>query len=475
MRNDLSFATIETLQSLLRAREVSSAELTAHFLDRLERIGPSYNALASLTRDRALAEAANADAARRRGADSPLLGVPYGVKDALAAIGAPTTYGSGAFANQYLDHDATAIARLARAGSVLVGKLALLELLGFGAWTNDASYFGSGITPWKSGHSASGSSSGSGAAVAAGLVPFALGSETGGSIAGPSAFCGVTGIRPTYGLVSRSGALPMSWTIDKIGPMAHSAWDCAVVLEAIAGPDSKDRSTARTCEAASVEHARRTLRSVRLGYASADFDDLADATIRPALATALGDLTGLGFELFEAELPALPYHAAYYLISSAEGGAALGPLIQSEAISKVTSREQIAYLRGSLEITAVDYINAMRVRTQVRQAFTRIFDSVDALVSFTQAGPPPPVAVDFHAEDETRGNAALIVAANLAGLPGLFLPCGFTSDGLPVGIQLVGPAFSEAMLVAIGQAFQEATRWHEARPPVEGGWAGDLG
>ncbi len=463
---DLSFATIETLQSLLRARDVSALELAAHFLDRLERVGPSYNALAALTRDRALAEAAAADAARRGGAYGPLLGVPYGAKDLLAAAGAPTTYGSGAFADQMIDDDATAIARLSGAGSILVGKLAMMELLGFGAWTTDASLFGPGITPWRAGHSASGSSNGSGSAVAAGLVPFALGSETGGSIAGPSAYCGVTGLRPTYGLVSRAGALPLSWTMDKIGPMAHTAWDCALVLEAISGPDPKDRSTARAFRAADVDDARPMVSSVRLGFGPVDFEEVADARIRPALAAALSDLASLGLGLVPAQLPQLPYLAVYHVISSGEGGAALRQLIEGDGLARVASREQAAYLRASLEITAADYIDAMRVRVLIREAFRRLFDSVDVIVSYTQPGPPPSIDQGFHGEDETRGNADLIVAANLAGLPGLFLPCGFTDDGLPVGIQLVGPAFSEATLVAVGQAFQEATQWHLARPPM---------
>lgn len=465
MTDALSYASIEALHAMLRAGEVSSAELATHFLDRLERLGPRYNALAAVTRDRAVAEAAAADGARRRGADGPLLGIPYGAKDLLAAVGAPTTYGSAAFAGQHLEFDAATIAGLGRAGAVLVGKLAMFEFLGFGAWSAEASYFGPGITPWREGHSASGSSSGSGSAVAAGLVPFALASETAGSIAGPSAWCGVTGLRPTYGLVSRSGALPMAWTMDKVGPIARSAWDCALVLEAIAGPDAADRSTGRTFTAASVAHARAVIAGVRLGYAPIDFEEIADVTMRPALTHALMDLAALGFRVMECELPRLPYHAALNLIACAEGGAALRRVIQGPAMAQVASREQVAYLRGSLEIAAVDYIDATRVRALVREGFERLFESVDVLVSFNQAVPAPSVLESFHGEEDVRGNAALIAAANLAGLPGLFLPCGFTSSGLPVGIQLVGPPFSEARLIAMGMAFQEATRWHLAQPP----------
>ncbi len=240
--DDIAFADIATLGKLLAKRTVSSLELADLFLDRLERFGPHYNAVVTVVHDRARAEAKRADRERAAGnVRGPLHGIPYGVKDLLAAKGAPTTWGAQPYREQRFDYDATVVARLGAAGGVLLAKLAMVELAGgFGYDDADASFTGPGRTPWNRAYWSGGSSSGSGAATAAGLVPFAIGSETSGSIVFPSTSCGVTGLRPTYGRVSRHGAMALCWTLDKLGPIARTAPDADTVLRAIAGADPND-------------------------------------------------------------------------------------------------------------------------------------------------------------------------------------------------------------------------------------------
>src|SRR5437762_4464820 len=244
---DFAFLSVAELGRLLRSKQASATELAGYFLDRLERLGPRYNAVVAVTRERALAEAAQADREIKAGKwRGPLHGIPYGVKDLLATKDYPTTWGAEPYRQQKFDHDATVVERLGAAGAVLVGKLAMVELAGgMGYNQANASFTGPGKTPWNPNYWSGGSSSGPGAAVAAGLVPFAIGSETSGSILTPAAYCGVTGLRPTYGLVSRHGAMALAWTMDKLGPMARTADDCALVLAAISGPDSRDETSVK--------------------------------------------------------------------------------------------------------------------------------------------------------------------------------------------------------------------------------------
>src|SRR5919204_6819479 len=252
----------------------------------------------------------------RRKQIKPLLGIPYGAKDLLAARGAPTTWGAPPYRDQLFDYDGTVVRRLGRAGAVLAAKLAMVELAGGGGYRYaSASLQGPGRTPWDPERWSGGSSSGSGAAVAAGLVPYAIGSETSGSIISPASYCGVTGLRPTYGLVSRAGAMPLSWTLDKLGPLARSAGDCRLVLAAIAGPDRADPTTVR----APRPRPERPGRKARIGFAPADFDELAAEEARPAFSAALRAFGELEVELVEAALPAeLPYGAAVRTVIAAE-------------------------------------------------------------------------------------------------------------------------------------------------------------
>jgi len=484
---ELAFAGVAQLGRLLHERKVSSYELTELFLTRLGTLGPSLNAVASLTPERALAEARRADARlRRAGADgakdsrNALLGIPYGAKDLVAARGAPTTWGAPPYRDQVFAEDAAVVAKLKRAGAVLAAKLAMVELAGGGGYRYaGASLQGPGLNPWNREHWAGGSSSGSGAAVAAGLVPWAIGSETSGSIITPAEFCGVTGLRPTYGLVSRRGAMALSWTLDKLGPMARSAEDCALALEVMAGPDRGDPTVAgrrfRYVPAPEAE-----LRDLRIGFAPSDFEELAAPDARAGLADGLAALRGLGAPMLERALPPdLPYGPTVSTVIFSEGSASFARLIESDRFEELVDAKQKAGLRAGLAVTARAYLDAMRVRSLIQDAFRGLFRDVDVLVSGGRGAPAGRIdePLDIQRGPSTTGgpngetpprpnNASLIAAGNLAGLPALCIPCGFSSDGLPLALQLVGPPFSENLLLSLGAWFQSQTDWHRRKPPL---------
>ncbi len=365
--------------------------------------------------------------------------------------------------------------RLGRSGAVLAAKLAMVELAGGGGYRYpSASLQGPGRNPWDAERWSGGSSSGSGAAVGAGLVPYALGSETSGSIGTPSAFCGVTGLRPTYGLVSRAGAMALSWTLDKIGPLARTAEDCGLVLAAIAGRDAADATlSGRRHHPLGGRAAAAAVRRVRVGIAEEDLDHASPEAHR-ALQRGLGELRRITPKVTRAVLPEdLPYAAMVGTVFGAEGAEIFSELIASGRVDELVDQRQRAALRRGSEIRARDYLRAMRLRTVLAERFREIFAEVDVLVGLGRASTAPAIdaALDGHpaaarADAPGPGNTALIPAGNLAGLPAIFFPCGLGTDGLPVGLQLVGPPFSEPLLVAIVAAYQRATAHHLKRPPV---------
>ena len=475
------FATVAELGALLRKRKVSAVEIATEVLDALESDGPRYNALASLMRERALREAALADRALAKGPPrTALAGIPYGAKDLLAAVGAPTTWGAPQLAEQTFDVDAGAIEKLRRAGAVLAAKLAMVELAGGGGYRYpSASLHGPGLNPWDRTRWSGGSSSGSGSAVGAGLVPFALGSETSGSIGTPAAYCGVTGLRPTYGLVTRRGAMALSWTLDKIGPLARTAEDCAIVLEAIAGADGGDASVSgERFRRLDRRQAAAAIRTVRVGYSG---DELALATpeARRALERGVAELRRvLKVKTVRAALPeGIPYGAMVTTVHAAEGASIFAELIEGGRWDELRDRRQMIGLRDSLEIRARDYLRAMRLRTVLQERLRELFRDVDVLLSFGRNTTATPVTQrldqpasgsggSLASQPRPVGNVALIAAGNLAGLPAIFFPCGFGTDGLPVGLQLVGPPFSEPLLVALAGAYQRETGHHLRRPPI---------
>jgi aspartyl-tRNA(Asn)/glutamyl-tRNA(Gln) amidotransferase subunit A len=399
-----------------------------------------------------------------------LQGIPFGVKDLLAVKGHPTTWGAKPFAGQVFEENARVVDKLEKAGAILIGKLAMVELAGGGGYRfPSASHTGPGLNPWDRTRWSGGSSSGSGAATAAGLVTFALGSETSGSILTPSAYCGVTGLRPTYGLVSRKGAMALSWTLDKIGPICRSAEDCALVLQAISGSDSEDPGSAGKNFVYMPQYLRKPS-ELTIGYAPVDFEEWADESARGDLKAALAVVKASGATMKEVEIPDFPYGALTGTIIGAEAASIFEDILRNGKIDEMADKRQIAGLKSYLDISAVDYLRAMRVRALVQEAFLKLFFDIDLLLAPSRLTPASKVtdALDRppqRPQPKKRGLSGLIPAGNLTGLPAIGLPCGF-ADKLPVAIQFVARPFYESQLIAMGRVFQTATDWHRRRPPV---------
>lgn len=467
--DDVYFATIGELSAKLRAREFTARELAEAFVKRLEERGPRYNALAVSMGQAASRAARDVDGdLKRERFRSPLQGIPFAVKDLLAVRGHPTTWGARPFAAQVLDYDATAVRKLTGVGGILTGKLAMVELAGGGGYRiAGASMFGPGLNPWDPAHWSGGSSSGSGSAVAAGLVPYALGSETSGSILTPAAFCGVTGLRPTYGLVSRYGAMPLSWTLDKIGPMCRSAEDCGLVLQAISGGDSNDPGSAGKSFFYAPQY-QREMKDIKVGFAPADWSDLAAEEARPAFQEAFGVMKSIGIELKEVKLPDYAHGPLVGTIIGAEAASIFEEFIRSGQVNQLEDPYQIAGLKASLDISAGDYLRAQRVRTRLRADFRKLFADVEVLLAPARYSPAPKVAEPLTGPaggdpPADPGMSGLIPAGNLCGFPALSVPCGFAGK-LPVGLQLVGRPYTENLLLAVGNEFQKRTDWHRKRP-----------
>ena len=470
--DDIFFASITEINQKLKAKEFSAVELTKAFCARLEQLGPRYNALALGLRDKAVKAAKDVDGdLKRERYRGPLHGIPFGAKDLLAYAKHPTTWGAKPYAGQVFDYDATVLKRLIKGGAILTGKLAMVELAGGPSYRYaSASLTGPGLNPWDPTRWSGGSSSGSGIAVAAGLVTYALGSETSGSILTPAAFCGVTGLRPTYGLVSRHGAMALSWTLDKIGPLCRSAEDCGLVLHEIAGADAEDPATAGKSFYYAPQFAR-DLKEVKVGFAPVDFAEWADPAARPDFAKAIETVRSLGVQLVETKLPEFPYGPVIGTIISSEASSIFEPLIQSGNVDQLADQKQIAGLKAGLEIPAKDYLKAMRIRSLMQEGLRTLLDDIDVLLAPSRLAPAPKITqpLDRPSSDrptpKERGLTALIPAGNLAGLPALSLPCGF-ADGMPIAIQLVGRPFSENLLLTLGKFFQEKTDWHKRRPAL---------
>ena len=460
------FLSTAELSRKLKAKEISPVALTEGYLERLERIGPKLGAVVTVTRERALVEAKAAEAeiaaGRWRG---PLHGVPYGVKDLLATKGIPTTWGAEPFRNQVFDEDATVVKRLREAGAVLIGKLAMVELAGgFGYNNADASFTGPGKTPWNTDYWSGGSSSGPGAATAAGLVGFSIGSETSGSIVTPAAFSGVSGLRPTYGRVSRHGAMALCWTLDKLGPMCRSAEDCGLVMAAIAGKDPLDASSlARPFRTlASSAKARR----FRIGVIK-DTTEKVQPEVRSNFEKSLKVLEGFCEIVPDVAYPEFPFGPAVGTIVAAEGASAFRDLVESGRSKELrVPNDRWGGYAASMPL-AVDYIQAMRLRAPMKRALDGLYAKFDALVSPTRASVSYPIGPDFDkVYPGISGGPSVIAAGNLAGQPALSVLNGFGEKGLPTAFQFTGRAFSDETLVALGMAYQSRTEWHKRRPPL---------
>jgi Asp-tRNA(Asn)/Glu-tRNA(Gln) amidotransferase A subunit family amidase len=450
---ELAFLPVTELSELVRRNRVTSLQLTQMYLARLKKYDPVLKCVITLTEDRALGQARAADAEIRRGKyRGPLHGIPWGAKDLLAVRGYKTTWGAGPFKEQVIDADATVVKRLDAAGAILVAKLTLGELaqgdIWFGATTRN---------PWKVDQGSSGSSAGPASATAAGLVGFSIGSETLGSISSPSTRCGTTGLRPTFGRVPRTGAMALSWTMDKLGPICRSVEDCALVLDAIHGPDGQDN----TVIAADFHwNANLSPKTLRIGYVKAAFDtpltDPADPkrTLHASKKfddAALDVFKRLGINLVPVELPDVPYDPMR-LILNAEAAAAFDELTRSDGDKLLVQQGKSDWansFRTSRFIPAVDYINANRVRSIAIQKWDDLMKTVDVIVTPTGAA-----------------NLSQLVATNLTGHPAVIVPNGFRDDGTPVSLTFLGGLFEEAKVLAVARVYQEATGFHLKRPIV---------
>ncbi|MGH9942293.1 MAG: amidase [Pyrinomonadaceae bacterium] len=474
MPDELYFAPITELAAQFRARRLSPVELAEGYLDRLEKIGPRLGAVAEVLRETALGEARQAERELRAGRDRGLLhGIPYGVKDLIATREGRTTWGAAPYKDQRFDFDATVVRKLRAAGAVLLAKLAMVELAGgMGYNKADASLTGACRTPWNTDYWSGGSSSGPGAATAAGLVQFAIGSETSGSIITPAAFCGVTGLRPTYGMISRHGAMALCWTLDKLGPMCRSAADCGVVLNAIAGHDSLDPTSRES--AFRYPPARQNRRTttpakpaqMRLAVLKDSYEK-AQAEVRDNFLAALEVLKKADGRIrieMDVKLPDFPYGPAVGTIVDAEGASAFRDLIESGRVKELASPEgRLGGYAASL-VTAVDYLHAMRLRAPMRRAWGQLFQMHDLLVAPSRSTVAYPVDKTFDQAWPGISASSPIGASNLVGVPAISIPNGFGQAGLPTGIQFIGPAWGESRLLEVAELYQRATDWHKRRP-----------
>jgi Asp-tRNA(Asn)/Glu-tRNA(Gln) amidotransferase A subunit family amidase len=430
--DDLAFLSVAQLAQLIRTKQVSSVELTMLYLKRLQTYDPILKCVISLTDDLALKQARRADeeiaAGKYRG---PLHGIPWGAKDLMAVPGYKTTWGAAEYQEQTLDITATVAERLEQAGAVLVAKLSLGALA-----YNDVWFGGRTNNPWNIQQGSSGSSAGSAAAVAAGLVGFAIGSETYGSIVSPSSRCGVTGLRPTFGRVSRHGCMTLCWTLDKIGPMARTAVDCAVVLGAIHGADGRDPTTV---DRPFVWPSAKPLKELKVGYVPVRKGDVERAELQV--------LRELGVTLVPITLPNQRAGVIMETILMSETGAAFDSLIRSGKLDGIGALWPTSF-RMSQFITAVDYIRANRLRTQLMQDMAKVMEAVDLYVG---------------------GNDLAI--ANLTGHPTVCLPNGFRAQNdsppMPTALTFTGRLYGEAELLTLAAAYQQATGHHLKRPPLE--------
>jgi aspartyl-tRNA(Asn)/glutamyl-tRNA(Gln) amidotransferase subunit A len=465
----LAELSVAALVRALRAHETTALAVVEAYLARIAALDGRFHAFVTLCADDALAAARAADAALARGAAGPLAGVPVAIKDLLVVRGVRRTNGSAAFADDAPARaDAGAVARLRAAGAIVIGTTHLHELA-YGP-TGVNPMLGTPVNPWSEARVPGGSSSGSGVAVAARLVPAALGTDTGGSIRVPSSLCGVSGLKPTYGRVSRAGVTPLAWTLDHVGPLARSAEDLALLLGVLAGHDAADASSARVPVADYAAALDRPLRGTRVGVPRDFVGAMVEDDVARGFEAALGDLGRAGVAVSDVGIPAL-FHTGPALGAGilAEASAALRPLL-GERVARVGPETRIYLELGKL-VSAQHYLAAQRLRSRLYDETLAALDGVDVLATpTTPLAAPCPGEMAVRIGDRDVGVVEALCRFtgpfNLTGLPALTVPCGFTASGLPLGLQLVGRPFGEAALLAIGHGWQRETDWHARRPPL---------
>lgn len=456
----LAFATIAELRHSLDRRQVSSREVTELMLRRIEQHNASVNAYITVTAESALQSADLADSARAAGANGPLLGIPIALKDLFDTAGVRTTAGSRIMADRVPPEDATVVRKLREAGAVILGKTHMAEF----AYGFPHPDHGPSRTPWNPSFSASGSSGGSGAAVGAGLAFGALGSDTGGSIRSPAAVCGITGLKPTYGLVSRYGVVPLSWSMDHAGPMTRGAEDAGVLLDIVSGYDPRDPASAPRRDR--PRWPRLTdLEGVRVGVL-VDLIDASEAVVQHAVNAAIDVFENSGAKIVEVQLPMSesinaiafgtmePEAATYHATWLREQPESYGPRTRNGLLAAMT-------------LPATQYLDAQRLRSRFNTEVAALYagQQLDLLAGPTE--PAPPWMVESPTENETHEDWDLrhTAIANITGMPALALPCGFTDDGLPLSIQLFAPPFHDDLILRVGAMYQSATDWRRRIPP----------
>ena len=464
---EIYYLPITELARRIEAKKLSPVELTQAYLNRSEELGPRFNAYARLTPELALSQAKAAEKEIQQGHyRGPLHGIPYAAKDLLAVKGVPTTWGAKPYANQVFDYDATVIEHLHRVGAVLLGKASMIELAGgMGYRFASASLQGETKNPWNTPCWTCGSSSGSAAIVAAGLAAFAIGTETWGSIICPSAFCGVSGLRPTYGRVSRFGAMALSPSMDKIGPLARSAEDCARVFAAIAGHDPKDHSTLPVDKGAFTYSPSMELRTrpLRVGWLTNAWKTL-EPGIAKAVDAAEKVLKKYFSSVFHVALPQGPFEDAGNIIVAVEGAASFRSLIRSGQVSELA--DPLGQIAGYVneQFSGADYVQALRVREILQKKMADLFDSFDVLAA--AAMPVAATPLDLNLETGLLFPDPLGGIGNLCGLPALSVPCGFTEKHLPVGLQFVARAGDDFAVIQAARTYQTHTDWHRRHPKL---------
>ena len=435
---DCAFYTIGQLAHLIRTKQVTSMELTQMYIERLKRHGPTLECVVTLTEDLALEQARRADEEIRKGRYlGPLHGIPYGAKDLLAVKGYKTTWGAMTHKDQEINATATVIKKLEEAGAVLVAKLSLGAL----AW-GDVWYGGKTRNPWNTEQGSSGSSAGPGSATAAGLVGFSIGSETWGSIVSPSTRNGVTGLRPTFGTVSKAGAMALSWSMDKLGPMCRSVDDCALIYSVMKGSDGLDLSVVDVPFQVPI---KKELRSLRIGYIESAFKDTNTTDNDRAVLTRLREL---GFTLIPIELPEFPTSSLSFLLN-VEAAAAFDEMTRTNTDDELVRQVKWAWpnvFRTARHVPAVEYVQANRARIILNQKMFELFKSIDVYV-----------APSFWGDNLLR--------TNLTGHPCVVIPNGFNEKGSPTSISFIGDLYRDGEVVAVAHAYQRGTSWHKKYPP----------
>jgi len=449
--------TIREAADALRSHRFSSVELTSAAVARIERTNPSLNAFITVTADQAMKQAQEADAELAAGRDrGPLHGIPIALKDLFLTRGVRTTAGSKVYENYVPDRDAAVVEKLEAAGAVMLGKLNMHELA-YGI-TSANPHFGAVRNPWNAAHSPGGSSGGSGAAVAAGLVYAAMGTDTGGSIRIPASFCGTVGLKPTYGRVSRYGVLPLGYSLDHVGPLTRSVRDAAIVLSAIAGHDRRDETSSRLPIIDYEPDEGCSIRGLRIGFPENFYFERLDGDVESSVRGAVARAESLGAVVKSVRVPDIAaLNAVARVILLAEASAMMDSCMEPRGNFGPDVR---ALLDQGRLLPAIDYVNAQRLRRLMRRQFERVWSEVDCIFLPTTPNTAPKIGATTvrlgDADEDVRlATTRLVRGINALGYPALSIPCGLSASALPIGLQIVGPAFEEALILRIGAALED--------------------